>query len=91
MTTPEIAQCPDGFLRRLIYRLGPYLADYPEQTLATGMVQGWCPKCLKARTSLGDSKDDLCQCQQHTKELMSRLDAKVLWDDYEIIAEVIVS
>jgi hypothetical protein len=24
--------------------LGPYIADYPEQTLLTCVVQGWCPR-----------------------------------------------
>ena len=33
MTTPEIARCADGHLRRVIYGLGPYIADYPEQVI----------------------------------------------------------
>lgn len=43
MTTPEVAQCPDGHFRRIIYGLGPHLADYPEQVLYSLIVQGWCP------------------------------------------------
>ena len=44
MTTPEIILCPDGHFRRVIWGLGPYIADYPEQVLLTCIVQGWCPK-----------------------------------------------
>lgn len=44
MTTPEVTQCPDGHLRRVIYGIGPYIADYPEQALLACIVQGWCPK-----------------------------------------------
>ena len=42
MTTPEILRCYDGHFRRIIYSLGPYIADYPEQALLTCIVQGWC-------------------------------------------------
>jgi len=44
MTTPDIVRCPDGHYRRVIYGLGPYIADYPEQVVLSGVVQGWCPK-----------------------------------------------
>jgi len=44
MTKPEVVRCPDGHYRRAIYGLGPYIADYPEQTLLACIVQGWCAK-----------------------------------------------
>lgn len=44
MTTAEVVRCPDGHLRRAIYGLGPYIADYPEQVWLACIVQGWCPK-----------------------------------------------
>ena len=47
MTTPVVAMCPDGHFRRVIYTLGPYIADYPEQVLLTGIVGGWCPKYIR--------------------------------------------
>ena len=46
MTTPEIARCPDNHFRRIIYSLGAYIADYPEQAPLACIVQGWCPKCV---------------------------------------------
>jgi Plavaka transposase len=44
MTIPEIVRFPDGHFRKVIYGLGPYIADYPEQALLACIVQGWCPK-----------------------------------------------
>ena len=44
MEEPEVVKCPDGHLRRAVYGLGPYIADYPEQCLLSCIVQGWCPK-----------------------------------------------
>jgi Plavaka transposase len=44
MTEPEIVRCADGYFRRVIYGLGPYIADYPEQALLACIVQGWCPR-----------------------------------------------
>jgi hypothetical protein len=44
MTEPEIVRCADGHFRRVIYGLGPYIADYPEQALLACIVQGWCAR-----------------------------------------------
>ena len=44
MTEPEIVHCADGYFRKVIYGLGPYIADYPEQALLACIVQGWCPR-----------------------------------------------
>jgi hypothetical protein len=44
MNTPEVARTPDGHYRRIIYSIGPYIADYPEQALLACIVQGWCPR-----------------------------------------------
>lgn len=41
---PEVFQCPDGHYRRVVWGIGPYIADYPEQVLLTCIVQGWCPR-----------------------------------------------
>ena len=44
MTVPKIHRCPDGHFRYVIYDLIAFIADYPEQVMLTGIVQGWCPK-----------------------------------------------
>ncbi|TEB28410.1 hypothetical protein FA13DRAFT_1711732 [Coprinellus micaceus] len=46
--------CPDGHLRRAVYSIGPVIADYPEQVWLSGIVQGWCPKCLARPENLDD-------------------------------------
>ena len=38
MTTPEVVRFPDGHFRRVIYGLGPYIGDYPEQALLACIV-----------------------------------------------------
>lgn len=44
MSIPQVMLCPDGHYRRVIFELGPFIADYPEQVMLAGIVQGWCPK-----------------------------------------------
>ena len=45
MTESEIVHCADGYFQRvIIYGLGPYITDYPEQALLACIVQGWCPR-----------------------------------------------
>lgn len=44
MTVPEVTRFPDGHFRKVIYGLGPYIADYPEQALLACIVQGWCAR-----------------------------------------------
>lgn len=44
MIAPVVRQCPDGHFRRVIFGLGPFIADYPEQVMLAGIVQNWCPK-----------------------------------------------
>jgi hypothetical protein len=43
MRTPELTLFPDGYHRRAVFCEGPYMADYPEQVLAAGIVSNWCP------------------------------------------------
>jgi len=44
MRVPVVRRCPDGHFRHVIYDLVAFIADYPEQVLLMGIVQGWCPK-----------------------------------------------
>ncbi|KAG2359041.1 hypothetical protein BDR07DRAFT_1452481 [Suillus spraguei] len=44
MTTPEVVHFGDGHYRRIIYGLGPYIADYEEQVLLACIVRRWCAK-----------------------------------------------
>jgi hypothetical protein len=44
MSVPEVVQFGDGHFRRVVYGLGPYIADYPEQLVLGCVVQNWCAK-----------------------------------------------
>ncbi|KAG1752758.1 hypothetical protein EDD22DRAFT_981647 [Suillus occidentalis] len=87
MTTPDVVRCPDGHYRRVIYGLGPYIADYPEQVLLSGIVTGWCPKCLNNRNALDG--DGLLRRREHTDLLVQELQHKQLWYEYGIVGDVV--
>jgi hypothetical protein len=42
MTTPEVTRCGDGHYQRVLYGLGPYIADYEEQVVLACIVKDWC-------------------------------------------------
>lgn len=90
MLTPEVTRCPDGHFRRVIYGLGPYIADYPEQVLAACVVQGWCPLCPKHRDKLDEPGNVGSRSREHTESLVKLFDLTVLWEDYGIVGNLIV-
>ena len=87
MTKPRVTLCSDGHFRRVIYGLGPYIADYPEQTLLSLVVSGWCPKwvwsigdvcyfvkldrCTALPTNLDDDLTAIPRCHEHTEALQA--------------------
>ncbi|KAK7062589.1 hypothetical protein VNI00_000077 [Paramarasmius palmivorus] len=89
MEKPVIKMCPDGYYRRVIYDLGAFIADYPEQVLLLGIVQGWCFRC----TARGDNLDGpggprtrkwVCTVLQEYGG-----DGTVLWDNFGIDDDVL--
>ncbi|KAI9568902.1 hypothetical protein HD554DRAFT_2204879 [Boletus coccyginus] len=48
MMVPEITMCTDNHYRKVIYGLGPYIADYEEQVVLVGIVQNWCEQLHEA-------------------------------------------
>lgn len=109
MTVPEVAMCADGHYRRVVYGLGPYIADYPEQALLACIVSGWCPRYaidILMSDCFTDSNtvfrctahvDDLDggeagrRSHEHTDTLLEAFNLKVLWDDYGIVGDIVVS
>ncbi|OBZ68000.1 hypothetical protein A0H81_11949 [Grifola frondosa] len=81
MTTPEVTHCADGHFRRVIYGLGPYIADYPEQALLACIVQGWCPRCTAPNSNL-DGPDGGRRTREHTEELVAHFELGMLWNEY---------
>ncbi|THH07261.1 hypothetical protein EW146_g9372 [Bondarzewia mesenterica] len=87
MTTPEIVRCPDGHLRRAVYALGPYIADYPEQVMLACVVSGWCPRCGADHNDLDAGGSP--RSHARTRLLMDTYDVKTLWEDHGIIDDVL--
>ncbi|KAF8873949.1 hypothetical protein BD779DRAFT_1613631 [Infundibulicybe gibba] len=87
MLTPRVTRCADGHFRRIIYGLGPYIADYPEQVLLSCIVQGWCACC----TSPSDNLDAPSgrRSHEHTHALFEACSLQELWDNYGIIGDIL--
>ncbi|KAF5378904.1 hypothetical protein D9615_006850 [Tricholomella constricta] len=87
MTTPRITKCADGHYRRVIYGLGPYIADYPEQALLACIVQNWCAICTGRPENLDG--DAMYRSHHHTSKLLETFTLKDLWDHYGIVGDLI--
>ncbi|KAJ3742783.1 hypothetical protein DFH05DRAFT_1495496 [Lentinula detonsa] len=89
MTTPVLRRCPDGYYCHVIYDLAAFIADYPEQVLLAGVVQGWCCRCTAHFSDLDKPGEP------RTREWVDTLfehyqgEADVLWDNYGIDDDVL--
>ncbi|KAG2143883.1 hypothetical protein BD769DRAFT_1661276 [Suillus cothurnatus] len=88
METPDVTHFPDGHFQRTIYGLGPYIADYPEQVLLSGIVQNWCLQCLANSKDLDGGQPCLHQHEAHTELLIEQLTYKQVWQEYGIIGDL---
>ncbi|KAH9013796.1 hypothetical protein EDB83DRAFT_2508700 [Lactarius deliciosus] len=97
MTTPEVVRFPDDHFRKVIYGLGPYIADYPEQALLACVVQGWCARCTAPANDLDFGQQILEQTlqkpvprsQAHTEILVEEFELGVLWDEYGLVGDIV--
>ncbi|KAG2108190.1 uncharacterized protein F5147DRAFT_745795 [Suillus discolor] len=87
MTTPEVTRCGDGHYRRIIYGLGPYIADYEEQVVLACMVKDWCGRYLAFPSNLDEG--GVSQSCEHTDALVDSVDFGIIWDEYGIIGELV--
>ncbi|KAJ3743843.1 hypothetical protein EV360DRAFT_90216 [Lentinula raphanica] len=90
MLTPEAIMCPDGHYRCVIYGLGPYISDYPEQVYLAGIVSGWCPKCMNRPEDL-DAQNARPHTRTKTEFLITCFDPGIVWDEYGTWSDVVVS
>ncbi|KAI0352549.1 hypothetical protein OH77DRAFT_1408881 [Trametes cingulata] len=88
MERPELLRCADGKYRKVVYGIGPYIADYPEQALLACIVQGWCPTCRADSKNL-DAHGAGRRSRDHTDALIDALDLGILWDDHGIVGDVV--
>ncbi|KAH6901585.1 hypothetical protein BKA70DRAFT_1157797 [Coprinopsis sp. MPI-PUGE-AT-0042] len=92
MMKPKVTMCPDGHFRRVVYALGPYIADYPEQALLACVVQGWCPRCTAPSSDLDSgafSNEHVYRSHEHTDDMCEAFSLRELWDDFGIASDVI--
>ncbi|KAH7905240.1 hypothetical protein BJ138DRAFT_1138338 [Hygrophoropsis aurantiaca] len=87
MTRPEIARCADGHFRRVIYGLGPYIADYEEQVVLACIVKDWCGKCTAYPNSLDSG--GIKRSREHTDLLVELIDLKSLWDEFGLVGDLV--
>ncbi|KAF8997257.1 hypothetical protein BDQ17DRAFT_1391906 [Cyathus striatus] len=91
MTKPKVMHCGNGHFYHVIYGIGPYIADYPEQCLLACIVSGWCARCTAFFNDL-DNKEKASLCSyEHTEALYDAVGGnhRALWDGYGIIANIV--
>ncbi|KAH9959514.1 hypothetical protein BJV74DRAFT_880098 [Russula compacta] len=83
MTKPQV-MC-------IIYGVGPYIADYPEQALLACVVLGWCPKCTSNHTNLDNDPSSVLWTHAHTDTLRKAYSDNIrgLWNGYGVVSNVI--
>ncbi|KAG1884360.1 hypothetical protein F4604DRAFT_1574713 [Suillus subluteus] len=88
MSVPEVVQFGDGHFRRVVYGLGPYIADYPEQLVLGCVVQNWCAKCFAYPDKL-DSGEGGLRSREVVDTLCDEVDSGVLWEEWGVISDVV--
>ena len=105
MSAPVICQCLDRHFRQVIYDLAAFIADHPEQILLIGIIQGWCPRwaqlfslililtiSMRCTTFSNNLDTYVLPCTpEHTDRLSALYSLTVLWNEYGIVDDIIVS
>ncbi|KAI5987021.1 hypothetical protein EDD15DRAFT_2372740 [Pisolithus albus] len=87
MTAPQLMKCPDRHFRRIVFGIGPYIADYPEQVLISGIVQNWCGRCLAFPNDLDGGGAPWTR--EFTQALAEELPPGVAWDEWGVDASIV--
>ncbi|KAG0695998.1 hypothetical protein DFH29DRAFT_991856 [Suillus ampliporus] len=88
MSVPEVVRFGDGHFRRVIYGLGPYIADYPEQSVLACVVYNWCAKCFAFPDDL-DGLNGGLRGRETTDTLCEEFDYGMLWEEWGIISDLV--
>ncbi|KAK1233420.1 hypothetical protein PQX77_003424, partial [Marasmius sp. AFHP31] len=90
MHKPVVRMCPDGHYRRVIYDLAAFIADYPEQVLLAGIVQGWCCRCTAPNVNLDGENADM-RTREWFEQAMHEFhgEGDVLWDNFGIDDDIV--
>ncbi|KAF8798637.1 hypothetical protein BYT27DRAFT_7264755 [Phlegmacium glaucopus] len=87
LKSDPVYRCPDGHFHRVIFGLGPFIADYPEQIMLAGVKQGCCPRCTALPTDIDGAAS--VQRNELTDALLEEFDSTTLWDEYGVDTEII--
>ncbi|KAG1886992.1 hypothetical protein F4604DRAFT_1889809 [Suillus subluteus] len=87
MMKPEVARFGDGHYRRVVYGLGPYIADYEEQVRLACILQNWCAKCLSHHGNLDEIS--LNRSRAHADALIEECDSGTLRFEYSLVGELV--
>ncbi|KAF8124221.1 hypothetical protein EV363DRAFT_1403324 [Boletus edulis] len=85
MMVPEVTMCMDGHYRKVVYGLGPYIADYKEQVILAGIVWNWCGRCLAFPWDLDGEHGN--RMRELLKALIEEVDTGTLWDEWGIVVD----
>ncbi|TFK96977.1 hypothetical protein BDV98DRAFT_514535, partial [Pterulicium gracile] len=88
MTEGVILKCPDGHYQRVVFCIGPYIADYPKQGLVTCTVSTWCPKCFNHPENLDDRGFHL-RTEEEINELLAQHNPRVVHYSHGIVTDVV--
>ncbi|KAI9570938.1 hypothetical protein HD554DRAFT_2203708 [Boletus coccyginus] len=88
MTVPEIMMCTDGYYRKVIYGLGPYIADYEEQVVLAGIVRNWCGQCTRFPWDLDSEYGN--RMRRLYEALIKEVDFGTLWDEWGIVRDIML-
>ncbi|OCH84975.1 hypothetical protein OBBRIDRAFT_807869 [Obba rivulosa] len=87
MTEYEVLRCPNGHFHHVIFGLGPFIGDYPKQSLILSTVQGWCPKCIAAPPNL-ENRNRLPRTREYIDLLVNNLQLLQAWDCYGAVTDI---
>ncbi|KAF9234302.1 hypothetical protein BU15DRAFT_90031 [Melanogaster broomeanus] len=87
MTVPQVMKCPDRHFRHVIFGIGPYIADYPEQVLISGIVQNWCGRCIAFPDDLDAGGPP--RTLELTRALIEELSVGTIWDEWGTDANIV--
>ncbi|KIK83034.1 hypothetical protein PAXRUDRAFT_71739, partial [Paxillus rubicundulus Ve08.2h10] len=72
----------------VIFGIGPYIGNYPEQVLLSGIIQGWCSRCVAPPNNLDGLDRGAPQMQALTNALVEELSSGVIWDEWGVDGNV---
>ncbi|KAI6101179.1 hypothetical protein F5141DRAFT_1065946 [Pisolithus sp. B1] len=88
MTTPQLMKCPNHHFCHVIFGISPYIADYPEQVLVSGILQNWCGCCLAFPNDLDSGGAP--QTRDLTDALADKLLPAVAWNEWGVDASIVL-